>query len=256
MSDKISQEFRELKRTFLKNKFSNLNETQLEAVFNIKGPMVVIAGAGSGKTTAVISRIVNMITYGDAYLSDSVPKNLNEDMINMLRVACENPEESHEVNDLIKVDPVNPWNILAITFTNKAANELKNRLSVALGERAKDICASTFHSLCSRILRIHASKIGYTSHFTIYDDEDSIKVIKECLKTLKLDDKLVSARSIKNIISRQKDKLITPEGYKEVQSEGYKFNGVPYEVYEYYQEKRLGSSVRYHQDYRRCLQGK
>lgn len=237
MSDKISQEFRELKRTFLKKKFSNLNETQLEAVFNVKGPMVVIAGAGSGKTTAVISRIVNMVTYGEAYLSDSVPKNLNENMINVLKAACENPEDSHEADELIRVNPVNPWNILAITFTNKAANELKSRLSAALGEKSKDICASTFHSLCSRILRIHAAKIGYTSHFTIYDDEDSIKVIKECLKTLKLDDKVVSARSIKNIISRQKDKLITPEEYKEVQNEGYKFSGVPYEVYEYYQRK-------------------
>lgn len=119
MSDKISQEFRELKRTFLKKKFSNLNETQLEAVFNVKGPMVVIAGAGSGKTTAVISRIVNMVTYGDAYLSDSVPKNLNEDMINVLKAACENPEDSHEADELIRVNPVNPWNILAITFTTK-----------------------------------------------------------------------------------------------------------------------------------------
>lgn len=236
VTEEFKREFNSLKRKLLERTFSNLNKNQLEAVFNVNGPMVVLAGAGSGKTTAVISRIVNMINYGNAYMSSEVPEGINEEALIRLRKAYEEGLDARYVREIIKVDAVNPENILSITFTNKAAGELKTRLNDALGNIAKDVCSSTFHSLCSRILRENADKLGYSNHFVVYDEEDSVKVIKECLKSLRLDDKLMTPKNIKYEISRAKDKLMDPLEYKCHSESDFRLSGVA-DIYDFYQKK-------------------
>ena len=207
MLDKLNKEFKELKCSLFRQSFSNLNDRQQQAVFQVKGPVVVLAGAGSGKTTAIISKIVNMIRYGDGYMEQNTPENLSKETIEKLKQAYDNNLGAEALRDVIDFKPIRPENILAITFTNKAANELKSRLQTSMGNDCQGIWAMTFHSMCARILRIYADKLGYTNHFTIYDEEDSLKVIKENFKILKFDDKVATPKSIKNMISRRKDRL-------------------------------------------------
>ena len=240
--DKFSKEFRDLKRILLQRTFSNLNGPQCEAVFNINGPLVVLAGAGSGKTTAMISRIVNMVCFGNAYMSTQVPDNLNEEMISKLREACAEGNDAKSVADIIKVDEVKPETILAITFTNKAAGELKNRLSGALGDVAKKIWASTFHSFCARVLRVHADKLGYSNHFVVYDEDDGLKIIKECIKHFKLDEKTFTPKSVKSIISRAKDKLLGPKDIMPYSEDNFKVLEAS-KIYKMYQDKLVSSDA-------------
>ena len=149
--------------------YDSLNTRQLEAVLHKDGPLLVLAGAGSGKTTVLIARVARLI-------------------------------ESH----------IRPWNILAITFTNKAADELKNRLVNNLGPEAADVFASTFHSMCVRILRRDAEKINIPKSFTIYDADDSVRVVKKCLKTLNLDEKQFQPKPLAGAISHAKERLESP----------------------------------------------
>jgi len=209
---------------------------QKQAVFNVEGPTIVLAGAGSGKTTAIISRIVNMICYGNAYLSDQASKDISEEMILSLRELCQNNKDAQYAKEMISFKPVSPDSILSITFTNKAAAELKNRLSAALGDLASSVWSSTFHSLCSRILRIHADKLGYSNHFVVYDDEDSNKIIKECIKILKFDDKLLTPKNVKYQISRAKDRLVGPMEFSESAKDNFKISEIA-KIYELYQKK-------------------
>ncbi len=148
----------------------NLNARQVEAVIHRDGPMLVLAGAGSGKTTVLIARVERLIESG-----------------------------------------VRPWNILTITFTNKAADELKNRLVAKLGTEAADVFASTFHSMCVRILRRDGEKIGIPKSFTIYDADDSLRVVKKCLKAINLDEKQFAPRPIAGAISHAKESLEQPK---------------------------------------------
>ncbi len=236
MLDKFLNEFNELKKVLLERSFSSLNSMQKQAVFNVKGPVIVLAGAGSGKTTAIISRIVNMICYGDAYMSDQAPESLSEEVILALRELCKNNKDAKDAKDIINFKPINPGSILSITFTNKAAAELKIRLSTALGDLASSVWSSTFHSLCSRILRVHADKLGYSNRFVVYDDEDSNKIIKECIKTFKLDDKLFTPKNVKYHISRAKDKLVGPIEFREFAKDNFKISEIA-KIYELYQKK-------------------
>lgn len=229
--------FRILKKQILNKEFSNMNVHQREAVFSVNGPVIVLAGAGSGKTTAIINRIVNMIKFGDAYNAEEVPENLNQETMDKLQKVDETGELTHEVAEIIKFNPVKPWNILAITFTNKAANELKTRLCNALGEDVgNQVWASTFHSLCVRILRANAEKLGYTNHFVVYDDDDTKKLIKECQKILKIDDKMLNVKSVKYEVSRAKDQLIDSEAYKKSSGNDFRLAKIA-DVYELYQKK-------------------
>ena len=189
---------------------------QKKAVFKTKGPLLILAGAGSGKTTVVVNRIANLIKYGDAYSSDWLERTPEEaDAEKMKRYLDGDGTVYADIADLLRVRAVEPWQILAITFTNKAANELKQRLSVMLGEAADDIWASTFHSCCVRILRRDGERLGFSKHFTIYDTDDSKRVIKECQKLLDIEDRYLSHKTILKEISRAKDALITPEEYAE-----------------------------------------
>lgn len=171
-----------------------LNEMQQLAVDTTEGPLLILAGAGSGKTTVLVNRVEHIIS-------------------------------SHLAT---------PWQVLAITFTNKAAGELRERLVSAIGEEANDIWAYTFHSCCSRILRRFGEKIGYTNHFTIYDTDDSRRVMKQCQKQLGIEDKLINHKSILAEISRAKDSLISPEEYKQTAQNDFRKSRIA-ECYELYQ---------------------
>lgn len=206
-----------LRKQIIEKEFNRMNDVQKKAVFTTKGPLLILAGAGSGKTTVVVNRIANLIKYGEAYNSEWIERTPdNNDIELMNRYLSGDNEVYDSIKDLLSVKAIKPWQILAITFTNKAAKELKDRLALMLGdELANDIWASTFHSSCVRILRRDGEKIGFSKHFTIYDTDDSKRVVKECQKLLDIDDKFLSHKSILSEISKAKDSLITPEEYIE-----------------------------------------
>ncbi len=232
----IEKKYMELKKQLLERSFSNMNSDQQQAVFNVTGPVIVLAGAGSGKTTSIINRIVNMINFGDAYMTCEIPSGVTEETVAEMEKIYNDGGDANDIKSAIEYNAVKPWNILSITFTNKAANELKNRLEASLGDVGKDVWASTFHSLCSRILRMHADRLGYSNHFAIYDDDDTKRLVKECEKNLKLDDKFLSYKTIKYEISRAKDQLINYKEYKTGVGNDFRLSGVA-EIYELYQRK-------------------
>ncbi|MGN1315636.1 MAG: ATP-dependent helicase [Acutalibacteraceae bacterium] len=191
-----------------------MNDMQREAVFTANGAVLILAGAGSGKTTVLVNRIAYLIKYGNAYRSDFSYRMPTADEIDVLEKYAEQGGELPEnVQALLSVDAPQPWQILAITFTNKAANELKNRLETMLGEKGNDVWASTFHSCCVRILRRDSERIGFSKNFTIYDTDDSRRVMKEVLRVLDIDEKRLPVKFVLNEISRAKDSLQTPEDY-------------------------------------------
>lgn len=208
-----------LKQRCLEQFFNRTNPQQKEAIFNIKGPMLIIAGAGSGKTTVLCNRITNLLLFGNAYLSGK--ENIyNSDDSTFLNDYADgkiekNEETTMRLSELISDDRPRPWSILAVTFTNKAASELKERLSKAgtAGSDAGDVWAGTFHSVCIKILRRGIDLIGYKNSFTIYDSDDSLRLVKLVMKELDISDKAFNPKLIQNQISRAKDKLITPEDF-------------------------------------------
>ncbi len=242
MKKNLEKNFKELRTKLIERSFAKMNSSQMEAIFNVNGPVIVLAGAGSGKTTAIINRIAYMINYGDAYMSSEIPSDVTEEDVNKLEKVYDEGLGAESVKDLIKYQEIKPWNILAITFTNKAANELKNRLRSALGDAGEDIWASTFHSFCSRILRMNADRLGYSNHFVVYDDDDAKRIIKECEKNLKIDDKLLSHKTIKYEISRAKDRLIDYNEYKKSVGNDFRLSSVA-DIYEMYQKKLLESNA-------------
>lgn len=197
----------EARKAVVRGDFRNLNPMQQEAVLATEGPLLILAGAGSGKTTVLINRIANLLRYGRAGDSDEIPEDADEEQLESLRAGGDRARR------LAALDPVDPWRILAITFTNKAADELKARLESMLGEQAQDIWACTFHSACVRILRRGAENLGYTSSFTIYDTADSLSLLKHIVKDMELDDKMYAAKSVIGEISRAKDSCISAEEY-------------------------------------------
>lgn len=212
----LKDEFLELRRRIIAKDFSKMNDKQQEAIYTVRGPLLLLAGAGSGKTTVLVNRIANMIKYGDAYYSDKCDFEPTQQDVALMREYLENPDvDLFDVYDLLTVDAPQPWQILAITFTNKAAGELKSRLAGLLGDAADDIWASTFHSSCARILRRHGELLGYTNHFTIYDTDDSKRVMKEVQRLLDINDKMLSHKVILREISKAKDRLISPAEFIE-----------------------------------------
>lgn len=233
--------FTELKRKALEKYFNKMNSSQKEAVFSVNGPVLVLAGAGSGKTTVIVNRIANMINFGNAYNDASYQGSTDdcqflEDYINGV------VNDSIRLRETVAVSPIKPWNILAITFTNKAANELKQRLSLMLGNDAEDIAAATFHSACVRILRRDIERIGYAKNFTIYDSDDSQRTIKSCLADLGISEKKFSPRSVLNEISFAKDFLIDPEAYEKNAGNDY-WKNVIAKVYKEYQKRLFNSNA-------------
>ena len=243
MQTKFDIQYAALRQAIIEQEFSGLNERQREAVFATEGPLLVLAGAGSGKTTVIINRIANLLNYGRGYSYEYAPEDANEEDLEFLAGYLTNPSPDHAVRarGLCSVDSVRPWQILAITFTNKAANELKDRLRHVVGEEAQDIWALTFHAACMRILRRDIDKLGYDASFTIYDEEDKKRVIAAIIKRLNLDDKRFEPRSISGIISRAKDNLESPEEFIKGQSDYFK--STVYDIYREYSKTLKASNA-------------
>lgn len=202
----------ELKRAALNHYFQNLNTPQQQAVFHVNGPVLVLAGAGSGKTTAMIHRIVQMIHFGDGWVQANA--SITKEDVAYLKdyIADKQPADLERLCSILAVQPIQPWHILAITFTNKAANELRSRLLQAIGEEcASMLHASTFHSACVRILRRSISKLGYDSNFTIYDTDDSQRLMKSCIADADVSEKQFPPRAVLTEISLAKDRMCSPE---------------------------------------------
>lgn len=208
-------EVKKLRDNIIKKQFARMNDRQFDAVTSVNGPLLILAGAGSGKTTVLVNRIAYLIQYGDAYGTDNFTFPPTQEVADILYAYANGDETvSREAKMIMAYNAPKPWEILAITFTNKAANELKERLVKMLGEEdGNSIWASTFHSCCVRILRRDGEKLGYSSHFTIYDTDDSKRVIKECQRLLNFDDKFINSKTILGEISRAKDALISPAEY-------------------------------------------
>ena len=180
---------------------ADLNEAQREAVLATEGPLLVVAGAGSGKTRVLTYRVAHLL---------------------------------HAVG-------VKPNEILAITFTNKAAGEMRERLERMLGATARAIWILTFHAACGRMLRREAERLGYRSNFTIYDDQDQVRLVKACLEELGKDPKRFSPRGIHAQISRSKNQLVSPEQYLSQVSSFW--DQTVAETYELYQRRLHGSNA-------------
>lgn len=212
MEQQIQQRFCELRRQFIEAQFCGLNPMQQEAVFATQGPLLVLAGAGSGKTTVLVNRIANLIRFGHAHDSADVPQTLGEEQLAELeRLVRRGGEPSPELYPALRVNPVQPYHILAITFTNKAAGELKKRLADILGETGLDVHASTFHSACVRILRREAERLGFPRSFAIYDTDDQQRAMKEVYRERNIDDKFLPLKSALGAIGRMKDQMIGPK---------------------------------------------
>ena len=208
MKNDFKERYIAARRRVIEHDFERLNPMQREAVLTTEGPLLILAGAGSGKTTVLINRVANLLKYGRASDCGEVPANATEADLAVLEAG-----PSPEAERLAAYEPVEPWRIIAITFTNKAADELKSRLANMLGPAADDIWARTFHSACVRILRRDADKLGFPRSFTIYDTSDQLSVMKAVLRELDLDDKVYPPRSMLAAIDKARDELLSPEAY-------------------------------------------
>ena len=205
------------RRAVIEGEFAHLNPEQRKAVLSTEGPLLLLAGAGSGKTTVLINRVANLMKYGRGSDSDEVPGWVTSADLAFLEAYAAHPNEGEKerAEELCKLQPAAPWSILAITFTNKAAGELKARLERMLGPGANDIWASTFHSCCARILRRDIDRLGYDTSFTIYDTSDAERVVKDVMKSLNIDEKVFPPKMVLGHISRAKDAMQQAKEYSD-----------------------------------------
>ena len=214
----LERRFIQARHDAIATEYSNLNPCQRQGVLATEGPLLLLAGAGSGKTTVLIHRVANLLRFGRGSDTDEIPIPISEDEVQFLEQYAAAPDAAQRplMEYLCAVEPARPWEVLAITFTNKAANELKERLGRMLGEEvAVDVWASTFHSACVRILRRDIDRLGFDRSFTIYDSDDSKRVIKDIIKELELEEKSFPPREVQTIISRAKNDMQTPEDFAE-----------------------------------------
>lgn len=234
----MQNEFLTLRRQVIEKDFGRMNDKQMEAVLSTEGPLLVLAGAGSGKTTVLVNRIANLLKFGSAASSEYVRYEPTSTDIALMQAYINGAPYAEELTDLLAVRPAKPWEILAITFTNKAANELKERIVAKLEgsvEGIQDIWACTFHSACARILRRYGSLLGYSSHFTIYDTDDSQRVMKECQRILEIDEKFLPRKTILREISNAKNQMITPEEFADETAGDIRMRRIA-DAYECYQK--------------------
>ncbi len=210
------EQFIALRKQYIEQRFSHLNAVQRSAVLHTEGPLLILAGAGSGKTTVLVNRVCCLIEFGSAYASAQLARDVTDEDVRALQAAIDNRTPlGPELRPLMKTGAVSPWNILAITFTNKAAGELKSRISAAVGSAGNDVFASTFHSACVRFLRRDAQRVGFPQNFTIYDTDDVGRVLKEIYKDLSIEDKLFPIRQMHARIGRIKDEMLSPTDFKQ-----------------------------------------
>ena len=231
------------RRLFDKVYGARLNSEQRRAVFTAEGPLLVLAGAGSGKTTVLVNRISYIIKYGNAYFSEYVPSDVTEGEIAALDKALDfSVSEIEEILPRFITEPTPPWNVLAITFTNKAAREIKDRLLKVFDdpEVASSIWAGTFHSICVRILRRHGGLVGYSEGFSIYDTDDKKRMVSNCMKELNISEKLLSPKAVCDAISAAKDTLVGPDDYEITRDPRSKYIA---EIYKLYQKRMLTNNA-------------
>ncbi|HWP80177.1 MAG TPA: UvrD-helicase domain-containing protein [Candidatus Acidoferrum sp.] len=228
--------FAAARREIVSRDFASMNPEQRRAVLAPDGAMLILAGAGSGKTTVLVNRIAYLIKYGN--LLDTEPAALSEAAVSLLEeyAKCPDPDFEEHVLAVMGARPVRPWRILAVTFTNKAAGELRERLVKKIGPGGAEVAAGTFHSICAKMLRRDADKLGYPTDFTIYDADDAKKVMKECVKSAGLDDKKFPAGAMLSVIGRAKDTLQSPEAFAKATESDYRLSRIS-KVYELYQRK-------------------
>ena len=239
MQTATQQRYLSVKRRLFDKAFQELNERQREAVFTVNNPLLILAGAGSGKTTVLVRRIAFIIRYGNAYFSDYVPYGTDDARVAELeRAMMLQPEAIRQhILPQFSNNACEPYRILAITFTNKAANEIKERLARMFPDdaaTASDIWAGTFHSICVRILRQHGERMGYRPGFTIYDADDTKKAMLAAMKRLNIDEKLLSVKTVMAAVSRAKDKLLSPDAFAIEAGQDFRQKQVA-RVYEEYQ---------------------
>ena len=238
MMTSFEKRFLRARKALIRADFQQLNDRQQEAVLATEGPLLILAGAGSGKTTVLIHRIANLLKYGCASDSDELPSDADENMLSLLE------QGGPEAERCAALHRVEPWRILAITFTNKAAQELKNRLEDRLGPEANDIWACTFHSACVRILRRDADKLGFSDSFTIYDTADSQSLLKRILKDMDIDEKSFPPRSVLGEISRAKDSRLGPKEYAQYARSASDFRlGKIAQIYEEYMRRMFAANA-------------
>ncbi|MGN0519325.1 MAG: ATP-dependent helicase [Candidatus Fimenecus sp.] len=229
-------EFLTVRKQIIEQDFNRMNACQQKAVFQVNGPLLILAGAGSGKTTVLVNRIANLMKYGNAYHSEYADRTPDSRDLELMKAYLAGDRSVYpEIADVLCDRAPKPWQILAITFTNKAANELKERLSLMLGDAANDIWASTFHSSCVKILRRNADRLGFTNRFTIYDTDDSRRVMKECQRLLGIEDRFLSHKTILNEISRAKDALVSPAEFAKTAGQDPRLQKIA-QCYEKYQK--------------------
>jgi DNA helicase-2/ATP-dependent DNA helicase PcrA len=253
ITDKDREQFIQLRKELLEAEYGRLNPQQRQAVFCINGPLLVLAGAGSGKTSVLVNRIAYMIKYGNAYHSLKVPEGLTEADLELMQDAAGtagsggskkgagyddrlSEDERDRLVSIMRDKPVHPSSILAITFTNKAAREMKERLERMLDGAVDDIWVGTFHATCVRILRREIEKLGYGRNFVIFDTSDQQTLIKDCIKELNLNEKNFPVREVLSKIGRAKDELKEPAEYAKEAGADFRLSKIA-RIYELYQVK-------------------
>ena len=241
----LQERFIKAKRALFDKLYSALNPQQREAVYTVNGPLLVLAGAGSGKTTVLVKRIAHIIKYGDAYLDESLPDIVNEEVVSALENAISyDADMIAGILESFAVRPCPAWAILSITFTNKAANEMKERLGKMFDdpEIPKAIWAGTFHSICMRILRKYGDRLGYNDNLTIYDTDDTKKLLTAIMKEQNIDEKSFTVKSVAGVISKAKESLLDPDGYEQNSKMGFR-EKIYARIYREYQKRMEASNA-------------
>ncbi len=212
--DTFQEKYIQARQAVIARRFPHLNSRQREAVMATEGPLLILAGAGSGKTTVLINRVANLMKFGKASDTDELPPDADENKLACMQAYLSGMEELRPAAEACAaLEPVEPWRIIAITFTNKAAGELKERLSRMLGDMAEEIWAKTFHSACVRILRRDADKLGYPTSFTIYDTADRLAIMKRVIKEQNKDEKMYPAKWVLDVLDRTRNQLLSPSDF-------------------------------------------
>ena len=211
----FKEQYIKARQAVIARRFPTLNDMQRRAVLATEGPLLILAGAGSGKTTVLINRVANLMKFGRASDSDELPPDADEGKLGCMQAYLAGTEELRAAAEsCAALDPVEPWRIIAITFTNKAAGELKDRLARMLGpDAAGQVWARTFHSACVRILRRDAERLGYPSSFTIYDTADRTAIMKRVIREQNKDEKMYAPRWVLDVIDRARNQLLGPADF-------------------------------------------
>ncbi len=237
MSTEFEKNYIQARTELIAQDFRRLNPMQRQAVMATEGALLILAGAGSGKTTVLINRIANILRYGRASDCDLIPEGHGQRELELLR------KGGADGRAIAALEPCEPWRILAITFTNKAADQLKERLENMLGPGASDIWACTFHSACVRILRRDAQRLGFADNFSIYDTSDTQSLMKRIIKDMELDEKKFPPRQVLSRISRIKDSMLSAEEYAKSMAARDVYNQKIAEIYREYSRRLFAANA-------------